>query len=242
MAYALSSAAALASEASDDAQPSATAQPSTETTPHDPFRFVLVLRFALLNLIAFALLGVAHSQGLIERVIEADRTWLSVVIFIVFLFGLALCAVKVFQTSRDLNSARRLNPSSSDRLHYLKPLCAPAEPESRTILSGALRLKLSHRIAIVRHIANALVLLGLIGTVLGFIIALSGVDPDNAADLSNVAPMVSNLIAGMSTALYTTLVGAVLNMWLMANHQLLASGTVKLITTLLEATESHARN
>lgn len=241
MAYALSSAAALASEASDDAQPSATAQPSTETT-HDPFRFVLVLRFALLNLIAFALLGVAHSQGLIERVIEADRTWLSLVIFIVFLFGLALCAVKVFQTSRDLNSARRLNPSSSDRLHYLKPLCAPAEPESRSILSGALRLKLSHRIVIVRHIANALVLLGLIGTVLGFIIALSGVDPDSAADLSNVAGMVSNLIAGMSTALYTTLVGAVLNMWLMANHQLLASGTVKLITTLLEATESHARN
>lgn len=93
-----------------------------------------------------------------------------------------------------------------------------------------------------RHIANSLVLLGLIGTVLGFIIALSGVDPENAADLSNVAPMVSTLIAGMSTALYTTLVGAVLNMWLMANHQLLATGTVKLITTLLEATESHARN
>lgn len=239
MAYALSSAALPATEASASPPPSTT---ESTTTAHDPFRFVLVLRFTLLNLIAFALLGVAHSQGLIERVIDADRTWLSLVIFIVFLFGLALCAVKVFQTSRDLNSARRLNPGTSDRLHYLKPLCAPAEPESRTILSGALRLKLSHRIAIVRHIANSLVLLGLIGTVLGFIIALSGVDPENAADLSNVAPMVSTLIAGMSTALYTTLVGAVLNMWLMANHQLLATGTVKLITTLLEATESHARN
>ncbi len=239
MAYALSSAATLATDSIENSRSAAT-RPSSESTTRDPFRFVLVLRFALLNLIAFALLGVAYSQGLIDRVIDADETWLSMVIFVVFLLGLALCAVKVFQTSRDLNSARRLNPSSSDRLHYLKPLCTPAEPESRAILSGALRLKLSHRITIVRHIANSLVLLGLIGTVLGFIIALSGVDPDSAADLSNVAPMVSNLIAGMSTALYTTLVGAVLNMWLMANHQLLVSGTVKLITTLLEATESHA--
>ncbi len=39
------------------------------------------------------------------------------------------------------------------------------------------RLKLSNRIAFVHHKANSLVFLGLIGTVIGFIIALSGVDP-----------------------------------------------------------------
>ena len=52
----------------------------------------------------------------------------------------------------------------------------------------------------------------------------------------------STLIQGMSTALYTTLIGAVLNVWLMANHQLLAGGTVKLITALVEMAEIHARN
>ena len=46
--------------------------------------------------------------------------------------------------------------------------------------------------------------------------------------------MISTLISGMSTALYTTLVGSILNIWLMINHQLLAGGTVKLITAIQE--------
>ena len=103
-------------------------------------------------------------------------------------------------------------------------------------------MKLAHRIAIVRQIAGSLVILGLIGTVVGFIIALSGVRPDQAADVKAITPMVSTLIAGMSTALYTTLVGSVLNVWLMVNYQLLAGGTVKLITGLIEFGEEHVSN
>ena len=102
-----------------------------------------------------------------------------------------------------------------------------------------MRLTLSHRIAVVRHIANSLVLLGLIGTVIGFIIALSGVDPEKASQFESISPMVSTLIQGMSTALYTTLVGAVLNLWLMTNYQMLATGTVRLITTLQEHGAAH---
>ncbi|MBT6442551.1 MAG: hypothetical protein HOK61_09020 [Alphaproteobacteria bacterium] len=97
------------------------------------------------------------------------------------------------------------------------------------------------RIGIVRHIANTLVFLGLIGTVLGFIIALSGVDPDLASDVKSVGPMVSTLINGMSVALYTTLVGAVFNIWLMINYRLLASGTINLITAVVELGETYAR-
>ena len=55
---------------------------------------------------------------------------------------------------------------------------------------------------------------GLIGTVVGFIIALSGVDPARADDLNATKEMVAILIAGMSTALYTTLLGALANLWL----------------------------
>ena len=118
---------------------------------------------------------------------------------------------------------------------------ATLQRNSRTLLASNLRLKLSHRIGIVRHFANSLVILGLIGTVIGFIIALSGVDPENASDINAVTPMISTLVAGMSTALYTTLVGAVLNIWLMTNYHMLTTGTVKLITALVELGETHAR-
>ena len=103
-----------------------------------------------------------------------------------------------------------------------------------------MRLRLSHRISVIRHLGNTLVLLGLIGTVLGFIIALSGVDPDTASDVNSIAPMVSTLIQGMSTALYTTLIGSIFNVWLMANFQMLSSGTVQLISELEEAVERNA--
>jgi len=103
-----------------------------------------------------------------------------------------------------------------------------------------MRLRLSHRMSVVKHLANTLVLLGLIGTVLGFIIALSGVNPDEAANVDSIAPMVSTLISGMSTALYTTLVGSIFNVWLTANFQMLSSGTVQLISSIQEAVERDA--
>jgi len=61
---------------------------------------------------------------------------------------------------------------------------------------------------------TALIFLGLIGTVIGFIIAFSGVKPDTAADISSVKPMVAALISGMATALYTTLIGSIGALWL----------------------------
>ena len=118
---------------------------------------------------------------------------------------------------------------------------AGKEGESRQILASTLRLELSQRITLVRHVAASLVFLGLIGTVVGFIIALSGVDPDSAGDAEAITPMVASLVRGMSTALVTTLVGSVLNLWLMANYQVLATGTVRLITAAIELGEARAR-
>lgn len=208
----------------------------------DPYRHLLILRFALLNLVAFAFLGVAYIHGFVDMVLAADRTYLSVVIGLVFLVGLGLCGGKVWQTSREFDRVRQSDPSAQSNLLQDLEQLRSSDSESRSNLIGALRLTLSHRISIVRHIANSLVLLGLIGTVLGFIIALSGVDAERASDINAITPMISTLISGMSTALYTTLVGAILNVWLMANHQLLTGGTVKLIASLMQSVETHARD
>ena len=72
----------------------------------DPYRYVLLLRFTLLNLIGFGLLGAAYAHGLVAMALEADRTYLSLIIFLAFLVGLGLCAYRVWQTSQELNSVR----------------------------------------------------------------------------------------------------------------------------------------
>ena len=213
----------------------------TRSARAKPYHYLLLLRFALVNLIGFALLGATYVQGWIHKVLLGDQSHLSIVIAMVFLGGLAFCTLRVWQTSRDLNQVKSFNPLiPSTTAGYIAKLRGRSG-ESRSTLASTLRLKLSQRIAVVRHTAGILVLLGLIGTVVGFIIALSGVDPERASDVKSIAPMVSTLIEGLSTALYTTLVGAVLNVWLMVNYRLLAGGTVKLITGLVEFGEDHGR-
>ncbi len=204
-------------------------------------RHRLLFEFALLNLAASALLAAAYMQGRIGTILAADSTGLTVAIFSVFLGGFVVTAGKLRSISCELNCVRNFDPCKrSLATRYLSEV-AGRGAGSRAITAAALRMKLVERIVIVRHLASSLVLLGLIGTVLGFIIALSGVDPDQAGDVRSVAPMVSELIRGMSIALYTTLVGSVLNLWLMVNYRLLASGAVRLAIELIALGESNAR-
>ena len=200
------------------------------------FRHLLILRFAVLNLVALALLGAAWLKGWVALVIDGDSTRLVALIAVVFAAGLLECARRLWQTSAELDQAAA-GPARVPRVLQTSP---GDDSHARAIAASVLKLKLSARIAPVRHIAGSLVFLGLIGTVIGFIIALSAVDPSVAGDVSAIGPMVSTLIGGMSVALYTTLVGAVLNVWLMVNYRLLESGTVRLWAALVERGERHA--
>jgi hypothetical protein len=201
--------------------------------------YLLALRFLVVNLIAFVLLGAAWLEGWLTSLVEGDSTHLLAAITGVFVIGLVLCARGVLQVSSELNQVRASRPQRSSRVgRYLESI-AGRDGQSRAILASTLKLKLASRIAPIRHIANSLVILGLIGTVLGFIIALAGVDPETAADVSSIGPMVSTLIDGMSVALYTTLVGSVLNVWLMLDYRILEGGTIRLLTAILELGERH---
>lgn len=202
-------------------------------------RYLLVLRFALLNLVAAAMLGAVWLQGWLDELLRTDTTHLCAIIAMVFCAGLAQAGRRVVQTSVELNEVR-LGAGRSATGALIRDLQA-RDGTSRATLIGLLRLRLGNRIAGVRQVANTLVLLGLIGTVIGFIIALSGVDAAAASDVEAIGPMVSRLVSGMSVALYTTLAGAVLNIWLMLNYRLLESGTVKLFTAIVERGEQHGR-
>ncbi len=197
-------------------------------------RYLLVLRFALINIVAFALTGAAWLQGWLEGLFEPVTAILSGVIFAVFLYGLLICAFRIWQTSVAINDMKAGGKTASAQAARYMAAPRAKSAESRAIQINMLRLKASHRIQIVRNIANMLVFLGLIGTVIGFIIALSGVEPEAVSNPENVAAMVATLIKGMSVALYTTLLGAVLNVWLNINHRILSTGTVNLISQIVQ--------
>ena len=202
------------------------------------YRYLLLVRFGLINLVAVSLLCAAFLQGWLDGIVRAELVELSGIIAAVFLYGFVFCAARVWTTSLELNDVKAGRPRPQS--HAGRYLAALEDRADRELSLRVFRLKLTNRIAIVRHVANSLVFLGLIGTVIGFIIALSGGDPAGASDAERVGGMVSTLISGMSVALNTTLVGAVLYVWLIVNHRLLATGTVHLLTATLERGQAPA--
>ena len=229
---------AAAPEGTDLAPAGMPATSLTDNRRGQPYQ--LVLRFAAFNIAAFALLGAAYVQGWVHRVVEADSTALSIGIFIVFLGGLAACGREISNVSIELNNVHSPRPARESLTQKYLAEIAGRDAGSRALIAAALRTRLAGRIAFVRYVANSLVLLGLIGTVLGFVIALSAVDPEVAGDVSKITPMVAKLIQGMSVALYTTLVGAVLHLWLSVNYHFLAVGAARFATYLVVRGESDA--
>lgn len=205
------------------------------------WRYHLMLRFSVINLVAFALFSAAWLKGWIALILAGDSTHQVMLIAAVFAYGLVRCGGKIFATSVELNHRGALPSGSPSQAAAHLATISGQDPQSRAIRASALRLKLMSRIGSIRHIASSLVFLGLLGTVIGFIMALSGVNADTAGDVESIKPMVATLLDGMSVALYTTLVGAVLNIWLMVNYRLLESGTVALFTAIIDLGERHVR-
>ena len=214
--------------------------PARSGAAETPYRSLLILRFAVLNLVGFALLVAVWLQGWLQPLFEADSlTHMCKLIFLVFLVGLWRAFREVRRLSFELNQLAAYPAGEPSRVRDFMSATAGTDAAGRATLGGAMRLRLAQKIAPVRHTASRLVLLGIIGTILGFIIALySGVDPSAASDLDAVGPMVAGVLQGIGMAFFKTLTGSVLNLWLMANYRLLEEGTVHLLTHLTELAES----
>ena len=204
------------------------------------FKYLLLTRFIVLNAFLTSLVLAVYGQGWLDAMISARLVELTLIIVAVFLYGLAACGWKIWRLTSELNGLNEGSlPSNNPVVLYLDQV-GTSDSQSRALQAGSLRLELTDRIVTVRHIANALIFLGLIGTVIGFIIALSAVDPNAASDAENVAGVIATLIDGMSVALNTTLVGATLYLWLTVNYRILTTGTVTLIAEVIGLGERRA--
>ena len=204
------------------------------------FRYLFLTRFIVINTFFGGVSLAAFGQGWLDTMISARLAELTLIIVAVFLYGLVACGWKIWRLTVELNGlAVESLPDDNPLTRYLDYVEA-SDSQSRALQASTLRLELTDRIVSVRHIANTLIFLGLIGTVIGFIIALSAVDPNTAADAANVASVIATLIDGMSVALNTTLVGATLYLWLTVNYRVLTSGTVSLIAEVVYTGERRA--
>ena len=110
----------------------------------------------------------------------------------------------------------------------------------QNLLATTLRVRLMASVQVVGSVANTLILLGLIGTVVGFVVAVSGLGDSlgQGENVDRVKNVLSQIVNGMGVALFTTLVGSVLGgIWLQVHYQMLLRGVTDFVVRVVEHAE-----
>jgi hypothetical protein len=164
------------------------------------FSNLLLYRFIIFNGLTIAVTAVLGWSGYLLPLFQNDQSRLTFVITALFLVGWLWSWRKAVQVSLGLNDVKRRGA---------RPACeAQRDKElAKTEWLGT--------------VSEWLVALGLLGTVVGFSMALSGVDQGGLSTAGGVQSAVAQLMQGMRVALNTTLLGASFALWHEVNIRML---------------------
>lgn len=172
---------------------------------------LLVYRMIIVNCSAVALLAWATVQGYVETVVFGDTSRITYAIIALFLIGMWSIVIRSWKVSKAFNAVKR------GEYNNISPV--------KFIAKG------DH----IDDISMWLVTLGLIGTVVGFIMAIGALDTGALSTAQGVQQSISQMMGGMKVAIYTTLVGSVLGLWLDVNRRILKTATICMIDDNEEA-------
>ena len=89
---------------------------------------------------------------------------------------------------------------------------------------------------------DVLLKLGLLGTIVGFVLMLGSVTETVSFDVNTMQEVLRQMSTGMGTALYTTMIGLIGSVCLGFQYMLLDKGADDLIERVLKLCDSHIRN
>jgi hypothetical protein len=209
----------------------------------------------LLAVVGFAFAGAWH-HGLLHRAWREDTTGISVGITVVFLVATAHGSACLLCLSRALNHvadvqravagddpARKLALPEGCVSRYIRDLHTKASLSKGAVDQGLLldtfeaELKNGHLFG--WFIADLLLSLGLLGTVIGFIVMLGPISGLDAGDQGAIKSALAAMSGGMAVALYTTLTGLIGGMLLKIQGFLLDGAVDELVRRTTRLTEVH---
>ena len=190
---------------------------------------------------------VAQQYNVVTTLISGDATRVSLLIGLVFIATWAYCGVRSGWISRETarfeNIAADVDAGAALALAREGQLAVDGNPQPESAASAYLASLLhfySHRGAeppdtlvdvlgerlagaheMGWFICGALIKLGLLGTVIGFIVMLASVDSAQSFDVAAIQQLLVGMSQGMRVALYTTLVGLSTSMILSLQYLLL---------------------
>lgn len=159
---------------------------------------LLIMRLIIVNVCGAVALFYAFQRGYVSELFVTDTTNISYAIAALFVVGLLSTFNRAWKVSAAINEWKAIAFIDSD---------APAA----RLRAAKMDIKNDH----INDIAKWLAYLGLLGTIIGFKIALAGSAMDDVGAIKN----------GIDVAIGTTIVGGILCLWTWINLRILDTAT-----------------
>jgi hypothetical protein len=167
---------------------------------------LLIYKFILLNALALLwLVGTDIQTHWFRNMLTSDKTFVTGIILVFFVIILA----RSFGVARETNRAsNRLLPDGTVGL------------TEEIDIVGDLRYA---RIEWLEKAAGWMLFLGLIGTLMGLQVSLSGVNAGSVGSLEGIKTMAVQMVSGLRIEISTTIIGAIFSLWTEVNYTLIKS-------------------
>jgi len=204
-----------------------------------PFGLLLIVS-SLLSVELF-MVYLLLDTGLLPTLLAEDYSFVSRAILSIYLFAslhVMLVSYRLSIEIGDVNTEASLQSCSGNVRRYFSLLRNPASDSDQSpellidVLDG--RCRGQFRFGYV--IADLMLKLGLLGTVIGFIFMLGSLVDLNSIDISVMQRLLAQMSGGMKVALFTTLTGMSCGVLLNMKYQLLDWSVDKLLDDVRELT------
>jgi hypothetical protein len=235
---------------------SVTALNSPEPTRAPPEWAPLLRWLTFTGFTAFAAL-LLWRYGLFRLMVQSDRTYISSIICVLYAGASLHCLYRTIAVSKEGERERRAAAAlqSSEALFaegglpvgltgdHIRDLAEKAQAQGARRLDQTLLLRgLADRMrgsnGFGNFAADSLMKLGLLGTIIGFIIMLAPIAGLDVSDKSVLKSSMGLMSDGMAVAMYTTLAGLVGSILLKLQYYMLESATSGLFARVVRLTET----
>lgn len=180
--------------------------------------------WAMWNGLFAASLGVATILGYTRDVFLADKSFISYLIAAVFVIGWGYSLQRAIWAN---NLAKNLAPMRERYAKWL--LWEKSAGDAREALASRLSMAMST----IDYIPVVLVSLGLVGTVLGFMIGMSEIKPEMIGNIESAGTTLTTMLRGLAIGFITTLVGVSGAIWIQFQKHLLSIEIAKVYERIL---------
>ena len=197
-----------------------------------------VLRSLLLLVLIIFGVWILDERGLVAVVIEGDKSQISKVIAGLWIVSSVYWLYLSKIISEERNSFEKME-FNNKKLLVSRFFNSLEKNENKDVLINAFESEFEKKISYGVIASDIALKLGLLGTIIGFILMLKPIADLNSTSPENLKIALSSMSSGMAVALYTTLTGLIISTLIRIQFHFSATLIISLLNDLAFYTENN---